>query len=204
MSASQYLREIHKKKQSDVMRYLLKLRTWECRQRGSVHKAERPMYPERAHKLGYRAKQGFCIYRVRVKRGCRRRQYRNGNTRGKPSNAGIYQIKPSLNLQAQGEQIVGKKCGNMRVLNSYWVAQDGRFKYYEVILVDPMHARIRNDPKINWICNAVMKHRECRGLTSAGRKARGINKSSKSNKMIGGSRRACWRNNNTVSLQRYR
>lgn len=27
----------------------------------------------------------------------------------------------------------------MRVLNSYWVAQDSSYKYFEVILVDPSH-----------------------------------------------------------------
>lgn len=204
MSASQYLREIHRKKQSDLMRYLLKIRTWEYRQRPAVHRAEQPTYPERARKLGYRAKQGVCVYRVRVKRGCRKRPYRGGNTHGKPSNAGIYRIKPGRNLQNQGEIRVGLKCPNMRVLNSYWVGQDGVFKYFEVILVDPMHSRVRNDPRLNWICDGVMKHREARGLTSAGRKARGICKKSKSNKQIGGSRKACWRRNNTVGLKEYR
>jgi len=27
----------------------------------------------------------------------------------------------------------------LRVLNSYWVAQDSTYKYYEVILMDPSH-----------------------------------------------------------------
>ena len=40
-------------------------------------------------------------------------------------------------------------------------------------MVDPQHKAIRRDPRINWICKAVMKHRELRGLTSAGRKNRG-------------------------------
>lgn len=204
MSASKYLREIHRKKQSDTMSYLLKIRVWEYRQRGAVHKVSHPTYSERAHKLGYKAKQGFTIYRVRVKRGCRKRAYNNGNTRGKPSNSGIYQRKPSLSLQTQGEMRVGKRCANMRVLNSYWVGQDGVFKYFEVILVDPMHKRIREDPKINWICNGVMKHRECRGLTSSGKRSRGLSKSSKSNKSIGGSLKAAWRRNNTVTLKVHR
>jgi large subunit ribosomal protein L15e len=33
------------------------------------------------------------------------------------------------------------------------------YKYYEVILVDPSHNAIRNDPRVNWICSATMKHR---------------------------------------------
>ncbi|CAN0580202.1 unnamed protein product, partial [Ectocarpus sp. 12 AP-2014] len=39
----------------------------------------------------------------------------------------------------------------------------------QVITVDPSHMAIRNDPRIQWITKPVMKHRECRGLTSAGR-----------------------------------
>jgi hypothetical protein len=60
------------------------------------------------------------------------------------------------------------------VLNSYWLNEDSVYKYYEVIMVDPMHRAIRSDPRINWICNPVHKHREMRGLTSAGRKYRGL------------------------------
>ena len=63
---------------------------------------------------------------------------------------------------------------NLRVLNSYWVNEDATFKYFEVICVDPHHVCIRNDPRINWIVAPTHKHRERRGLTSAGRKARGL------------------------------
>ena len=49
------------------------------------------------------------------------------------------------------KQRVGKKLGNLRVLNSYWVGQDSIFKFFEIILVDPSHKAIRRDPKINWI-----------------------------------------------------
>ena len=54
------------------------------------------------------------------------------------------------------------------MLNSYWVGQDSTYKYYEVIMVDIAHSSIRCDPKINWMCAAVQKHRELRGLTAAG------------------------------------
>lgn len=58
-------------------------------------------------------------------------------------------------------------------LQSYWINQDGVYKYYEVILVDPSHKAIRRDARINWICNAVHKRRETRGLTSAGKRVSG-------------------------------
>jgi hypothetical protein len=37
------------------------------------------------------------------------------------------------------QERVGRRCGGLRVLNSYWVAQDSTYKYYEVILIDPSH-----------------------------------------------------------------
>ena len=36
-------------------------------------------------------------------------------------------------------------------------------------MIDIHHAAITRDPKINWMCAAVQKHRELRGLTAAGK-----------------------------------
>ncbi|KAI5149588.1 large subunit ribosomal protein L15e [Enteropsectra breve] len=205
MSFAQILREIHRKRQSDVMRYLMRLAIVEARQRDTVHRKERPTFLERARKLGYKAKNGYVVYCARVKKGdAVRTRYNNGNTRGKCVNAGIHQIKPGLSKQTSAEHIVGQKCTNMRVLSSYCLGADFMHKYYEVILVDPNHNAIRNDYKINWICNSVHKRRECRSLTTSGRKSRGLGKGPKFNNTIGGSARACWRRNNTLSLKRYR
>jgi large subunit ribosomal protein L15e len=84
------------------------------------------------------------------------------------------------------------------------VNQDSTYKYFEIILVDPSHSVIRNDARINWICNPVQKHRELRGLTSAGKSSRGLIKGHKGNKTIGGSTHASWKRRNTLSLRRYR
>lgn len=63
---------------------------------------------------------------------------------GKPVHQGISQLKPTKNLRALAEERVGRACGGLRVLNSYWVNQDSTYKYYEVVLVDPAHNAIRN------------------------------------------------------------
>lgn len=204
MSAYEYMAEIQKHKQSDVMRYLLRMRCWEYRQRNTVHRAERPTSPDKARRLGYLKKAGVVIYRVRIRRGGRRRLAKKGKVNGKPVNHGIYQQKQKKSLHALAEIKVGRKLGSLRVLNSYWVGQDATFKHYEVILIDPMVKNIRTDSRLNWLCSNKQKHRECRGLTGATKKSRGIGKGSKFNKTIGGSRRACWRRSNTVSLLRYR
>lgn len=81
------------------------------------------------------------------------------------------------------------------------LVQDGVYKYYEVILVDPSHKAIRRDARINWICNPVHKRREARGLTGAGKKNRGIGKGHRHNHTP---QAASWRRNNTLSLRRYR
>merc|ERR1712003_144341 len=129
----------------------------------------------KARKLGYKRKQGYVIYRIRVRRGGRKRNVQKGCVYGKPRNSGrMSKIKKPRTHKSIGEERVGRKCSNMRVLSSYWVGQDATYKWYEVILVDPSHKAIRNDPRINWICKGVHAHRECRGLTSAGKSHRGL------------------------------
>lgn len=78
------------------------------------------------------------------------------------------------------------------------------YKYFEVILVDPFHKAVRRDARLNWICNPVHKHRELRGLTSAGKKYRGLRGKGHLHHKQRPSRRAVWKKNNTVSLRRYR
>ena len=205
MGAYKYLEEVWRKKQSDVLRFLLRVRAWEYRQHKKIVRLNRPTRTDKAHKLGYKAKQGFVVYRVAVRRGGRKRPLHKGIVHGKPKNQGINEIKFARNLRSVAEERVGRACGNLRVLNSYWVNADATYKYFEVILVDPSHVAIRNDPRINWICRPVMKHRERRGLTSAGRKHRGLRvKGHRANGTIGGSAKAAWKRRNTKSMLRYR
>jgi large subunit ribosomal protein L15e len=180
-------------------------RAWEYRQGKKVTKLSHPTRTDKAHKLGYKAKQGYSIYRVAVRRGGRQRPTGGGIVHGKPVNAGINHLKFERNLRSVAEDRVGRFAGNMRVLNSYWINQDASYKYYECILVDPNHVTIRNDPRINWIVSAVHKHRENRGLTSAGRKHRGLRvKGHRANKIKGGSFHANWKRRNNTTLRRYR
>jgi len=203
MGAYKYLEELWKKKQSDVLRFLLRVRCWEYRQLAAVHRATRPTRPDKARRLGYKAKQGFVIYRVRVRRGGRKRPEPKGIIYGKPATQGINQLKWSRSLRSKAEERVGRRCPNLRVLNSYWVNQDASYKFYEIICVDPAHKTIRSDPRINWICNPTHKHREMRGLTATGRKSRGL-QSGKGARAARPSRRAAQRRMDTLSLRRYR
>jgi len=205
MGAYKYLEEVWRKKQSDVLRFLLRIRAWQYRQGKKVQKVARPTRTDKAHKLGYKAKQGYSIFRVAVRRGGRKRPNGKGIVYGKPKNQGINQLKFARNLRSVAEERAGRHAMNMRVLNSYWVNQDATYKYFEIICVDPSHVTIRNDPRINWIVNPVHKHRERRGLTSAGKKHRGLRvKGHRANNTMGGSHRAAWKRRNTKSMRRYR
>ena len=204
MGAYKYLEELWKKKQSDLMRFVLRMRTWEYRQLPAIHKCSRPSRPEKARKMGYKAKQGYVVYRVRIRRGGRKKPVRKGIINGKPKSQGVVGLKASKSLRVVAEARVGKKLGNLRVLNSYWVGQDATFKFFEVILVDPSHKAIRRDPKINWICRPVNKRREERGLTSAGKKYRGLRVKGVNDNKNRPSRTANWKRRKGLSLRRYR
>uniref|UniRef100_A0A8D8XMW6 Ribosomal protein L15 n=1 Tax=Cacopsylla melanoneura TaxID=428564 RepID=A0A8D8XMW6_9HEMI len=204
MGAYRFISELYRKKQSDVMRYIHRIRVWQYRQLTTLHRAPRPTRPDKARRMGYRAKQGYVIFRIRVRRGGRKRPVPKGATYGKPRTHGVNQLKPTRKLQAVAEERVGRRCGNLRVLNSYWVAQDSTYKYFEVILIDPFHKAIRRDAKINWICKPVHKHREMRGLTSISKQSRGLGKGHGFAQTIGGSRHAAWIRRNTLELRRKR
>jgi len=69
------------------------------------------------------------------------------------------------------------------VLNSYWVAQDGKHKYFEVILVDPHHPAVVHDTELQWILK--QNQRAMRGKTSAAKKSRGLKTRGKGSEKLG-------------------
>ncbi|MCD6461181.1 MAG: 50S ribosomal protein L15e [Thermoplasmata archaeon] len=149
----------------------------EFRRGPSFVRVEHPTRLDRARALGYRAKQGYVVVRARVRKGSFRKHAIRKGRRAK--RRGVKKITLKMNLQRVAEQRVAKRYPNMEVLNSYWVGEDGKHKYYEVILVDPHHPVIKNDPRINWICDPANKGRVYRGLTSAGKKSRGLRRRGK-------------------------
>lgn len=138
----------------------------------AIGRIERPTRIDRARELGYRAKQGYILVRARVRRGGRRKPHPMGGRKAK--RRGLRKITMAKSIQRIAEERVARRFPNLEVLNSYWVGEDGRHKYYEVILVDPEHPVIRSDSKINWICEPANRGRAFRGLTSAGKKGRGL------------------------------
>jgi len=103
MGAYKYLEELYKRKQCDLLRFLFRVRCWQLRHLNAVHRASRPTRPDKARRLGYKAKQGYVIYRVRVRRGGRKKPCPKGITYGKPKGEGINQIKFQRSIRSVAE-----------------------------------------------------------------------------------------------------
>lgn len=151
---------------------LMRQRLTEWRRQPAIHRIEKPTRLDRARKLGFKAKQGFIMVRVRVRRGGLRKQRPRAGRR--PKRMGVKKFKPAKSLRLIAEERAARKFPNLEVLNSYWVGEDGRSKWFEVIMVDPNHSAIKADKDINWICQKQHKRRVFRSLTSAGKKVRGL------------------------------
>lgn len=65
--------------------------------------------------------QGYVIYRVRVRRGGRKRPVSKGIVYGKPTNQGVTQLKFQRSKRSVAEERAGRKLGGLRVLSSYWI-----------------------------------------------------------------------------------
>jgi large subunit ribosomal protein L15e len=142
------------------------------RREEAVHRVEHPSRLDRARALGWRAKPGYLVLRVRLRRGGQRKRHLIAGRR--PKHKGIARMVLVKSIQRIAEERAAKKHPNLEVLNSYWVGEDGTDKFYEVILVDPAHPVIVADPRINWVCDPANRGRVYRGLTSAGKKGRGL------------------------------
>lgn len=167
MGYLKYLKKIWKSPEEEK---LMKERLISWRKETVIKRVEKPTRIDRAHSLGYKAKQGFVVARIKIGKGTSKREKTSGGR--KPLHAGMTKITPKMNLQHIAEMRVARKFPNLEVLNSYYVTEDGKHKWFEVILVDPNHSCIKNDPRLNWLCRPQNRRRVFRGLTSAGKKSR--------------------------------
>jgi large subunit ribosomal protein L15e len=162
--AYKYIAKAWKKPNESFVKELMWQRAITWRKQDSIVRIERPTRLDRARNLGYKAKQGIVLARVRVRRSGFRKTRPTGGRRQK--RLGVNKIKLSKNMRLIAEERAARKFPNLEVLNSYWVWEDGRFKWYEIIMVDP--AILPDHPIANQTGRAF------RGITSAGREARGL------------------------------
>lgn len=148
------------------LRANLKSKLMEWRKSNSLTKLEKPTDIGKARMLGYKAKPGFIIVRVRLKRGGRKRERRNSGRRSKRQT-----IRKTLmmNYREVAELRAAAKFTNLEVLNSYYLAKDGKSYFFEIILVDPERPEIK--ASMPWICSCKNRGRAFRGLTAAGKRS---------------------------------
>ncbi|MBS3100262.1 50S ribosomal protein L15e [Candidatus Pacearchaeota archaeon] len=162
-----YIKEAWKKPDVETLRN--RMIGWRASE--AVVKVEKPLRLDKARALGYKAKKGFVVARVRVRRGGHKR---SRPKKGRQTKKLTIRKNLSLNYRAIAEQRAARKFRNLEVLNSYNLGKDGMHYFFEVILVDPEKPEIKNDKTINWICSTKNRNRAGRGLTSANKKSRGF------------------------------
>ncbi len=124
----------------------LRAKAIEWRKENALVRVERPSRLQKARRLGYKAKQGIIVVRMRVGRGNMRKKRPVAGRR--PKHLGVLRIKPALSMQKVAERRVLERHPNMKLLGSYYLYQDGVYLWYEVILADTAHPRIVKDKEI--------------------------------------------------------
>ncbi len=172
-----YMREAWKKPDTTALRSSM----IEWRRSDAATVVDKPLRLDRARSLGYKAKKGFIVVRIRVLRGGRTRK-RTG-VKGRKSRKQTIRKTLKMNYQWVSEIRAARKFPNLEVLNSYLIGKDGKHAFFEVIMVDPSRPEIKNDPVMSWIGNSENRRRAERGLTSAAKRARGLNNKSRNLKI---------------------
>jgi large subunit ribosomal protein L15e len=172
-----YIRDAWRDPDSGTLAEVQWRRLQDWRDQGAVERIERPTRLDRARSLGYKAKQGVVLARSRVRKGSARKPRPVRGRRSKRS--GSTRITRNKSIQRIAEERTARKHENLEVVNSYWVGEDGRYQWFEVIMLDPDHPAIENDPDLNWVTDASQRGRAFRGQTNAGRQERGIGEKGK-------------------------
>ena len=139
--------------QDQVWLKMLKENPMELRQRAviwrnqnALTRVEKPSRIARARRLGYKAKQGIIVIRMRVGTGGMRKQRPRGGRR--PKHLGVTKIKADVSMKQVAERRVLQRYPNMKLLGSYFLYKDGMHYWFEIILADPSHPRIAKDKEM--------------------------------------------------------
>jgi large subunit ribosomal protein L15e len=124
----------NQREKTDLQQYLRQVAI-KWRREPTVHRVQHPTRPDRARALGYKAKQGYVVVRVRIRKGGARKPRPRAGRRQKA--LGVTKYTRAMSLKNIAEQKAKKKFPNLRVLNSYYVWEDGMHHWFETILRDP-------------------------------------------------------------------
>jgi large subunit ribosomal protein L15e len=144
-----HLKQAWRKPDDSFVKSLMRERAIVWRRQPTIVRIDKPTRIDRARRLGYKAKKGFVVVRIRVRRGGRRKPRPKMGRRQK--RMGVSKYTPAKSIKLIAEERVARKYPNLEVLSSYWVWEDGVSKWYEVILVDPSSPSIKSDKDVGWI-----------------------------------------------------
>ncbi len=151
----------HWKKPKEKIGEVLKGRMIQWRREPTVVRADRPTRIDRARAVGYKAKLGYIIARVKIGKGGRRRKL-YGRRGRKPSKMGLVHFSHGKSLQKIAEEKAQRRFANMNVIGSYLAGEDGRHKWFEVALADANHPNITKNPKMRWAASPANRKRALR------------------------------------------
>jgi len=134
MGARKYFTQTWLEREKNGFDRDLRQRAVVWRREPTVHRVDHPTRPDRARSLGYKAKQGYVVVRVRVRKGGASKIRPRAGRRQRA--LGVNKFTRAVSLKNIAEQKARKKYPNLQVLNSYYVWEDGMHHWYETILRD--------------------------------------------------------------------
>jgi len=130
--------KVFKDKSGDILQRAVALR------RGpTMERLERPSRLDKARMLGYKAKEGVVVVRIRVAAGGMRRPRPVSGRR--PKHMGVLRMKSDESVQRVAERRVKERHANLKLIGSYLLWVDGKHRWFECVLVDPNHPAIKKD-----------------------------------------------------------
>jgi large subunit ribosomal protein L15e len=146
MVAYKYISKAWRNPRKSYVRDMMRRVAERWRKEPAIIRVEAPTRLDRARRFGYKAKQGFVVVRVRLRKGGARKIRPVSGRR--PRALGVTKFTRGKSLKKIAQDRAAKKFPNMLPLNSYWTWEDGKHKWFEVVMVDPNHPSVRNDRSI--------------------------------------------------------
>jgi len=143
MCGYKYMSKAWRNPRKSYVREMMRHAAEDWRKEPAIVRVQVPTRLDRARRYGYKAKQGFAVVRVRLRKGGARKIRPVSGRRQK--SLGVTKFTRGKSLKQIAQERAAKKFPNMLPLNSYWTWDDGKHKWFEVVMVDPTHPSVRND-----------------------------------------------------------
>jgi large subunit ribosomal protein L15e len=135
MGMTKYITQAWNDREKNGLEQQLRQLAIKWRREPTVHRIDYPTRLDRAKALGYKAKQGYAVVRVRIRKGGARKPRPRSGRRQKA--LGVTRYTRAVALKHIAEVRAKRRFPNLCVLNSYPVWEDGMHHWFETIMRDP-------------------------------------------------------------------